>query len=410
MGANDSGKTSLLEAIFLSLAPSNPESLVKTQIFRHFFLKTDNVDSIFYNFNQNTPIKIITQDNNISLELQIEASLGQNEQINLSKQKIGIDSSLNHLIDRLIFKSKVKDQPEILSSVDFLRNIQGAQELQTSIPSNHFFKNGLFFPVEYFISLNDLAMNIDNIRRNKATERFIEYLKIFNSHIVDIEVNSTSVYVNLENKPKLLDIHLMGTGFKKYVTILAAIFESFIRKGNMNCLYVCVDEIENGLYFKNCEKLLESLITLGKEMNIQYFFSTHSLEFLEILRKVSEKMNFKEQAIFQIKETKRGIKVYQYNQNKGELETLLLDTARNDKPCECFKCYIECLGDLKDNVFKKSAMFAYREATGAEKKIKGRNQEREKIEILQTEFERIFDFESCALRPLKQFIANYCKE
>lgn len=108
--------------------------------------------------------------------------------------------------------------------------------------------------------------------------------------------------------------------------------------------------------------------------------------------------------------TAQEIFLFPNNQNKGELETLLLDIARNDKPCECFKCYIECLGDLKDNVFKKSAMFAYREATGAEKKIKGRNQEREKIEILQTEFERIFDFESCALRPLKQFIANYCKE
>lgn len=98
------------------------------------------------------------------------------------------------------------------------------------------------------------------------------------------------------------------------------------------------------------------------------------------------------------------------NQSNGELETLLLEIATNKKPCECFKCYIECLGNLKDNILKKSAMFAYREAMGIEKKIKGKNQEREKIEILQTEFERIFDFESCALNPLKQFIANYCKE
>ncbi|MDE5925293.1 MAG: AAA family ATPase, partial [Helicobacter sp.] len=30
VGANDSGKTSLLEAIFLSLAPSNPDLLFRT--------------------------------------------------------------------------------------------------------------------------------------------------------------------------------------------------------------------------------------------------------------------------------------------------------------------------------------------------------------------------------------------
>lgn len=98
------------------------------------------------------------------------------------------------------------------------------------------------------------------------------------------------------------------------------------------------------------------------------------------------------------------------NQSNGELETLLLEIATNKKPCECFKRYIECLGNLKDNILKKSAIFAYREAMGAEKKIKGKNQEKEKIEILQTEFERIFDFESHVLNPLKQFIANYCKE
>lgn len=98
------------------------------------------------------------------------------------------------------------------------------------------------------------------------------------------------------------------------------------------------------------------------------------------------------------------------NQSNGELETLLLKITTNKKPYECFKCYMNCLGELKENVFKKSAMFAYREATGVEKKIRDKNQEKEKVEIMQTEFERIFDFESCALSPLKQFITNYCKE
>lgn len=313
VGANDSGKTSLLEAIFLSLAPSNPESLVKTQIFRHFFLKMDNVDSIFYNFNQNTPIKIIMQDNqNTPFEVQIEA---QNKQI--KQLEIGENLSAMKLVNKLIFKSKVNNHKKIESKIEFLAKTNGTQEIQETqitAPVGYPFKLGTFIPIENLVLNDSLAININNIRKNKATQRFIEYLQIFNPHIVDIEVNGVSVYVNLNDKPKLLDIHLMGTGFKKYVIILASIFEAFTaRKEKLDCFYVCVDEIENGLYFKNCEKLLESLIILGKEMNIQYFFSTHSLEFLEILRKVSEKMEFKEQAIFQIKETKKGIKAYRYS-------------------------------------------------------------------------------------------------
>lgn len=91
------------------------------------------------------------------------------------------------------------------------------------------------------------------------------------------------------------------------------------------------------------------------------------------------------------------------NQNNGELEFLLLKIARDKKPYECFKCYMDCLGELKVNVSKKSAMFAYREAMGAEKNIK------EKIETIQKEFERIFDFDSNALNPLREFMEQAIK-
>lgn len=307
VGVNDSGKTSLLEAIFLSLSPSNPELLLRTLFFRDFPANASNIDSIFYNFNHKNPIKITTQDNqNIPFELQIDDTSSQNKPMDL-QQKMKIDFSSNQIITELTFTSIINNQKAIVKS-DFIRNTN-----QISIPPNYPFKLGAFIPIENLVLNDSLVININNIRKNKATEKFIECLKVFNPHIVDIEVNGASVYVNLNDKPKLLDIHLMGTGFKKYVIILASIFEAFTRKGKSDCFYICVDEIENGLYFKNCEKLLESLITLGKEMNIQYFFSTHSLEFLEILRKVSEKMKFKEQAIFQIKETKKGIKAYQYS-------------------------------------------------------------------------------------------------
>lgn len=306
VGANDSGKTSLLEAIFLSLAPSNPDLLFRTLFFRNFSTNAGNIDSIFYNFNHKNPIRITMQDNqNTPFELQIEDTSSQNKPINL-QQKMEIDFSFNQIIAELTFTSTISNQRAI-AKVDLLNNM-----MSPPLP-NYPYKLGTFIPIENLLLNDNLAANINNIRKNKATQKFIEYLQIFNPHIVDIEVNGTSVYINLNDKPKLLDIHLMGTGFKKYVIILASIFEAFTRKEESDCFYVCVDEIENGLYFKNCEKLLESLIRLGKEMNIQYFFSTHSLEFLEILRKVSEKMKFEKQAIFQIKETKKGIKAYQYS-------------------------------------------------------------------------------------------------
>ena len=51
VGANDSGKTSLLEAIFLSLSPNDPNLLFKTLFFRGFFARADNIDSNKYKLN-----------------------------------------------------------------------------------------------------------------------------------------------------------------------------------------------------------------------------------------------------------------------------------------------------------------------------------------------------------------------
>lgn len=119
----------------------------------------------------------------------------------------------------------------------------------------------------------------------------------------------------------------------------------------------------------------------------------------ESFAKTQERIIRKSQGLI----TAQEIFLFPNNSDNGELETLLLEIARNKKPCECFKCYVECLGDLKDNVLKKSAMFAYREAMGVESKDK------KKQKILQAEFERIFDFESHALNPLKQFIKKLSK-
>ncbi len=61
VGKNNSGKTSVLEAIFLNIGAVNPELAPRINAFRdHNKVDDSSFRSFFYNFDINNPIKIYT--------------------------------------------------------------------------------------------------------------------------------------------------------------------------------------------------------------------------------------------------------------------------------------------------------------------------------------------------------------
>lgn len=99
----------------------------------------------------------------------------------------------------------------------------------------------------------------------------------------------------------------MGEGFKKYLFIVGSLI---LNKHN----YFCIDEIENGLHFKAIIKLITSIIELNKVANIQFFISTHSYEFLEIINEITIKKQYNNTAVFNIDRTKaKGLQAYRYD-------------------------------------------------------------------------------------------------
>ncbi|TLE03330.1 DUF3226 domain-containing protein [Helicobacter japonicus] len=93
------------------------------------------------------------------------------------------------------------------------------------------------------------------------------------------------------------------------------------------------------------------------------------------------------------------------NKNKGNLETLLSDIAKYKEIIECFEKYVKCLEShskhFADNIYKKSKMYAYREASGLEKNMKSN-----KNALNKDIFSQYFDFDSPYLQPLHSFIFN----
>lgn len=114
---------------------------------------------------------------------------------------------------------------------------------------------------------------------------------------------------------------------------------------------------------------------------------------------------------------KVDIFLFPNNKDSGELETLLIDIAKQPQFIECFDNYVECVKskdihniNAVDNINKKSKMFAYREVSGLEKYLKKlKDDDKTPRNFLETNeiFSRYFDFDSPKLEPLRKFL---CKQ
>lgn len=114
--------------------------------------------------------------------------------------------------------------------------------------------------------------------------------------------------------------------------------------------------------------------------------------------------------------SKDDIFLFPNNKDNGELETLLMDIAKQPHFVKCFDSYVECVKskdtnniNAVDNINKKSKMFAYREVSGLEKFLKKLKDDNKKSEnFLKTNeiFSQYFDFDSLKLEPLREFLCK----
>ena len=80
------------------------------------------------------------------------------------------------------------------------------------------------------------------------------------------------------------DIVEFGDGLKHYISIICALYAC--ENG-----YLFIDEIDNGIYYDQLDRLWEIILTLSKQTNCQVFATTHSKEMLESFARVAKKLN-----------------------------------------------------------------------------------------------------------------------
>lgn len=301
VGENSCGKTSILEAIFMCYNAEEPNYLIRIQNFRKTIVVPTNISSIFYNFDFSKPIEFYSNYDSRKIEVKIypkilkdfipQENLKQNFMLELYIN--GLEFEINN--DGQKSRSSFSIQPNG-DVFDIAKNNKNPLLLALYLPSD----------IENWA----LKYSIDAIRKEKKKDELIDYLRLFDERILDIETLENNVLVNLEGIDKLININFLGEGFKKYTSLLALMLT--VNQWHTH-FCICIDEIENGLHFSSMKQLLNSIKELSKKFKFQFFFTTHSLEFLDIARNILGNQS----KIFRIASTKKGVKAYPYLQ-EGE--------------------------------------------------------------------------------------------
>ncbi|MBN2830266.1 MAG: ATP-binding protein, partial [Candidatus Cloacimonetes bacterium] len=322
VGKNNSGKSTVLEALFLNIGASNPELPIRINGFRSYSQIDDAAfRSFFHDFNIQEPIRINTevqkpkQYRNLSItpnkkENQKE-TIVELSSIEPSNNTFTQNAKISGLKYQYQFKTSSKG-----NFVTHVSSIITTNGLSITQPSNYIEELlGVYLSSSSHVA-ND-ATRLTKIKLKKQENRIIDILRNIEPDLLKIEILENNVIYADTGKKSLIPFHLMGDGINRLLSIVLAIFE------NENG-FVMIDEIENGLYFEALEVLWKTIIQIAKEYNIQIFATTHSWENVKTFASVVDQSNYSDVALYRLEQRNLEHAAIKYSSQ------VLIDTINKD--------------------------------------------------------------------------------
>jgi predicted ATPase len=281
VGANGSGKTTFLEALFLASGAS-PELALRLRSFRgmgtSIEIPSEGLEALwknlFHDFDQRKTISIdLIATNQESRHLTV--SLGSSEELRLPLRSL--------------------DRPQILSSaVEFSwRDASGrifksrptVSEDRLSFPQDRTTSRAVFVPSSFRLSPEEAAKRLSTLSRKNESEDLAEILRSVYPDVEDISVENSDgnweVFAKVAHLSERLPMALYSAGASRLVAIALSI--TAVPNG-----VVLIDELENGFYYQSLTKIWRVLSEMARSYKCQLFVSTHSQECLRALSDLDE--------------------------------------------------------------------------------------------------------------------------
>lgn len=308
-GKNNTGKSTLLDAIFLYAKKGRIQRIVdflKSKDEFYFDEDLKSLSALFFNrkigfFDENKiligslkdkdflpkdllSIRLVKYYNNPMYEIDKET----NEQIFVGNKRVILTSENENVFDNEIkigFEVKVDFQTTFISIED------------SKLKEANFFRhqeaiNILYLPKN--VDNSNIYLLWDSVALTEKEENVIDALKIIEKDIdrltfvssnFNIDSSKRIPVVKIKNIPDVLPLKSMGDVINRILEIILALV-------NADNGFLLIDEIENGLHYSVQEKLWKIIFDLATKLNIQVFVTTHSNDCINAFEKVMNENHY----------------------------------------------------------------------------------------------------------------------
>jgi AAA15 family ATPase/GTPase len=335
-GKNNSGKSTILEALSLFASKGNIEVILRLLQDRGVINTYADVDShaneefnkqILSSFFSNRLIsfakekKITIKGNDDSLEMRFVKFKETDVVSTDSAGNIITDSAGNKII---IGRNKIiiEDENETDTLTGFEIKFNGNQHILNLNDqlTRQFVKFPNAFNYQFISSAgNNMSKNAllwDEIALTEKEKTVIEALKIVDPDIEGMSFVADNINKNLRNPivklkgvEKPFPLKSMGDGIFRILKIILALV-------NSDNGFLFIDEFENGLHYSVQKKLWEIIFRLADRLNVQIFATTHSNDTIFSFAKVLDEAPEFEGALFRLAQKQERIKAFQFSKEE----------------------------------------------------------------------------------------------
>ena len=304
LGANDVGKTSVLEAILLVCNLSEPRLPVRVQNARNFGVQEiDDLSSVFFGLDsaRGLSIAIYRGDSEFS-KLSITAP--QVDTPAIQKSLLRADTSNARTMGDVRSKGMDGESSFTVRDSRVLQYDVEVQSKSRQAPltfSVRLLDHGDKWGVDKGDSNTERSdptipatflgpssgYDTDRIGRlvvEKKDDLLLKYLHVINSRAAKISVLGDVAYIDV-GLMEMMPLNMFGSGMIRAATILS---ECILGEARV----LLIDELEYGLHYQAIAPLLKAIINLAGELGIQVFATTHSLDVLRGLQQVLDHDEF----------------------------------------------------------------------------------------------------------------------
>lgn len=300
VGANNVGKTSVLEAVFMLAGMSNP---LMPQRINHWRMQSannsiDNARYIFHNLNfQAAPVLLATMDEGMR-RLTFSPLMANDANSSLS-------SSAHAAIRQLNFDYDIKKGEGYAFHSTLSVGTDGTMQ-QTVDKGYEESMNCIFIPADK--NDGNAASNYAALVRRNMKEVVIDAIRSFDPSIETIEALPDGLYLKVKDVEELLPISMAGDGTRRMINILSSI-------ATEDYSVVLIDEFDNGLHYTAHRLMWKAVLKFIVQHDMQLFVTTHNLDCLQGLKNaMQEEEEFQTLThVYNIAKTKnKGYQAYKY--------------------------------------------------------------------------------------------------